>query len=810
MDHLDAEKAKTIINQSGWSAVDVHVAGVPFAAMVYRGMCGTPPRIALMNSEEDDTKGNAAILEAYLRLAGICTDVYEIVSPNDIRDGILTYSSYEFLWAPHWEGYKKYDLDGDGDGISDVEEIVQKIRLFLESGKGLLAECASIETFEHSNNGKFLTTEGLGHNGGTNDSDDIIYLDYATPNSQIGDFKYKPERGHLHNWRPYQSGDPYNFDDPPSEASAYNETVTRFTIDNTGWDYYVGGHMDGDITKGYAVYLGGHAYAKCDGEIEVDPEPEAHALDFEFVTESKDPTTTITMLFEYENDTKSETVTFAIGDLTPIVGDELEIDLTTASIRKKKLLKVTLRNKSTANLTVNHITVSWNQDLDNIKKITDTKTDVKIWEHEDPSGTRLDVIDFTIEPGGGDAFAACTNNSDCEWKNVAGVKYILNTLFNIKYQIPDHNYMCAAPVVKHPYIYQGIFEYPSYEGHFCRYLVTDSSATAEWDTANRIKEAKTLNSDTDARQVFTAVHGDDEWDEWEEDEWGIIDFDSKNIDTLRLALDLTPDNDDDDDEIKIINRLRGKVWDVFNEEWHEKSNRLGGIMHSASVIVEDNTQNSRMPARGEIAYVGDVHGMLHAIKTSTGDEKWAFIPPNLMGRIKNDRTDPVAVKDFAAVDGSPTAKDVFFDHDGDGDSEWRTILVCTEGFGGNYLFALDVTDPNNWSYLWETTDPYAPGGGMGHAYRCAINRVKEPVLNEDEELIGYEGKYMVFVATGYNENIIVSEHGGSMFSHLILQRAQGCGIFPRNTPMRLMISPELSPSLTMMVTISWTRSMWET
>ena len=40
------------------------------------------------------------------------------------------------------------------------------------------------------------------------------------------------------------------------------------------------------------------------------------------------------------------------------VGDDLEIDLTTASVSKKKLIDVTLRNKSENNITVNYITVS--------------------------------------------------------------------------------------------------------------------------------------------------------------------------------------------------------------------------------------------------------------------------------------------------------------------------------------------------------------------------------------------------------------------------------------------------------------------
>jgi len=118
------------------------------------------------NTEKKDGSGNAYILEAYLRLAGICTDVYDIVTPLEIKAGILTTVDYDFLWAPHWTGYKSYH--------DDVEAIVAKIREFLESGKSLFGECAAISVFEHSPNGRFLTDESLGHNGGNKAAQSLI------------------------------------------------------------------------------------------------------------------------------------------------------------------------------------------------------------------------------------------------------------------------------------------------------------------------------------------------------------------------------------------------------------------------------------------------------------------------------------------------------------------------------------------------------------------------------------------------------------------------------------------------------------
>jgi Tfp pilus tip-associated adhesin PilY1 len=136
-------------------------------------------------------------------------------------------------------------------------------------------------------------------------------------------------------------------------------------------------------------------------------------------------------------------------------------------------------------------------------------------------------------------------------------------------------------------------------------------------------------------------------------------------------------------------------------------------MYSAPAIVDSN---SRTGSRTEVAYFGDIYGMVHAVDTATGNEKWSYIPRNLLGKLKNDRTDPNADQDFAAVNGSPVAQDIYFDHDGNTDTAkvWRTILVFAEGWGNNYIFALDVTDPDNWSVMWErTVEPILSYTGLG-------------------------------------------------------------------------------------------------
>ena len=233
-----------------------------------------------------------------------------MVTPNEIRDGILRTREYDFLWVPHWHGD---DTDGNGNGTPDAEDIVNEIKLFVESGKGVFAQCTSIAELEHY--GHFLTNHGLAHNGGTNDPNAIEYPEVTSAHAQIGDFAYEPEGGSLRNFRPYVFGDP-TLKTPPPEVtegnpSIYNATVSRFAADNTGWDYGVGGYAFGETNNGYVVYLSGHNYGSCKGSIStLDPQAGMNTLDFDF-KQPVDPGPS-RMEFEFVKGITNETFTLEV------------------------------------------------------------------------------------------------------------------------------------------------------------------------------------------------------------------------------------------------------------------------------------------------------------------------------------------------------------------------------------------------------------------------------------------------------------------------------------------------------------------
>src|SRR5699024_1194012 len=100
--------------------------------------------------------------------------------------------------------------------------------------------------------------------------------------------------------------------------------------------------------------------------------------------------------------------------------------------------------------------------------------------------------------------------------------------------------------------------------------------------------------------------------------------------------------------------------------------------------------------RPSMIYVGANDGMLHGFDVNTGKERFAFIPTAVAGKLL-DLINPNYSHRFY-VDGSPVVADAY------NGTEWRTILVGTLGAGGKGIFALDVTDPEDITLLWELNE----------------------------------------------------------------------------------------------------------
>jgi len=235
--------------------------------------------------------------------------------------------------------------------------------------------------------------------------------------------------------------------------------------------------------------------------------------------------------------------------------------------------------------------------------------------------------------------------------------------------------------------------------------IVAENVTIYWD-AGRLLDSRS----PDDRLIYTALKPE-----------GVLtrlEFSTARVGDLEDIL-----QDFNNDPEGLINYVRGT-----GRDW-----KLGDMNHSSPQIVGPPAgDESRMGgASGSYAnfkeiwkdrppslYVGANDGMLHCFEVNTGVERWAYIPYNLLPKLKNmwpvdqatgERTNGHDVY----VDGTPAIADVYIDADNNGTSEWITILVCgqgpgmgsTVGGGLNYYFALDITDPENPLPLWEFTDP---------------------------------------------------------------------------------------------------------
>lgn len=90
--------------------------------------------------------------------------------------------------------------------------------------------------------------------------------------------------------------------------------------------------------------------------------------------------------------------------------------------------------------------------------------------------------------------------------------------------------------------------------------------------------------------------------------------------------------------------------------------------------------------RRAMIFFGGNDGMVHAVDARTGYEVWAFIPYNLLPKLRT-LVDGQSVEQFDYfVDSSPKVAEVKLG------GAWRTLLIIGQAYGGTFYQAFDVTD----------------------------------------------------------------------------------------------------------------------
>jgi len=298
-------------------------------------------------------------------------------------------------------------------------------------------------------------------------------------------------------------------------------------------------------------------------------------------------------------------------------------------------------------------------------------------------------------------------------------------------------------------LYRGYFNLPGWEGHLIAFALGTDGNIIDQNNDKKIDEKDTLwdaghskSIDMSARAtVYT----------WDKDKNpNLFEFNESKAGALKDLIN-SPEEDINEDGKKDLEDVKAIIRFILNpgsDGGKYKGSRsatwsLGDIYHSTPLVVGKppfNIPDDLFPKkyskfkedqknRSTTIYVGANDGFLHAFDAKDGKEKFSIIPKNLLGKLKEIRK---AYQFY--VDSSPRAYDVYFSK---GKNQWVTTLVSGLRGGGNYYFALDVTDPDKPEVLWEMTDP-----GIGYTWsRPEIGWVK----------IGGNEKFVAFVGGGYSD-----------------------------------------------------------
>ena len=278
-----------------------------------------------------------------------------------------------------------------------------------------------------------------------------------------------------------------------------------------------------------------------------------------------------------------------------------------------------------------------------------------------------------------------------------------------------------SDVQRGDFVYQATFEYANnkqWEGSIKKHKLNNNGTlgAVSWDAAEK------LNDRTSERNIWTSGITSS----------GLNNFVTNNRD--ELASLIFPTSTPTDTQLdNLINFVRGI--DTYDQDGDgsttDNIHKLADVYHSNLIVVgapeassttsntsnfdktdtkyriDNNYDNFKInnscgvtcTNREEVVYAGANNGILHAFKTSDGEELWGFIPPAVAGNLERiPSTKANATNPIYGVDGSPIVKDIYYDdtpNDNISNPRWRTILISGLGGGGNGFFALDVTNVNS-------------------------------------------------------------------------------------------------------------------
>jgi type IV pilus assembly protein PilY1 len=207
-------------------------------------------------------------------------------------------------------------------------------------------------------------------------------------------------------------------------------------------------------------------------------------------------------------------------------------------------------------------------------------------------------------------------------------------------------------------------------------------------------------------------------------------FNNTNITPSMLGLGADSDPTAQSNRDKLVRFVQG--YDAYDDNGNNNRDEkrewiLGAFLHSRPSVIHYESRS--------VIFAGGNGGMLHAFDDETGEELWAFIPPDLLIKLQALHQD--VLESF--VDGSPR---VYISHNESG-SISQALLIFGERRGGNHYYALDVTNPLAPQFIWKISPNITGFSELGQTWSTP---------NIGKVTIGAVDKYVAFIGGGYDEN----------------------------------------------------------
>lgn len=214
----------------------------------------------------------------------------------------------------------------------------------------------------------------------------------------------------------------------------------------------------------------------------------------------------------------------------------------------------------------------------------------------------------------------------------------------------------------------------------------------------------------------------------------------------------------------LVNYLRGQRQHEMNEGnatqlYRARKGTFGDVINSQPVYIGkpgsffndpgyiDWRNGTDRQSRPKTVFVGANDGMLHAVDSTNGNERWAFVPTPVMHNLYWLADATYTTNHRYYVDGNLAYSDICTANCTDAEkAEWKTILVGGLGGGGRGYFAFDVTDSSSPKFLWEFTS--LDDADLGYTYG-------NPVIAKNDS-----GAWKVMFTSGYNN---IKQKNGSPF-----------------------------------------------